>query len=106
MIRKSVETRDWIATVEPRSVRAVMKRVVEDLTLVDLQVGMLYEEGVRRDRSSDDSRRTSAYSQSQMGKPWGYSPRLDLSFLWEIGRFCRICRLEFLNYFLSTILSM
>ena len=98
MIRKSVETRDWIATIEPRSVRAVMKRVVEDLTLVDLQVGMLYEEGVRKDRSSgkqtkptqqlsfvkgffpclvDDSRRT--YSQSrQMGKPWGYTPRLAL----------------------------
>jgi hypothetical protein len=64
MIRKSVETRDWIATVEPRSVRAVMKRVVEDLTLVDLQVGMLYEEGVRRDRSSGKQNQTTQPSRT------------------------------------------
>ena len=39
MLRKSVETRDWLNTVEPRSVRAVMKRVVEEVTAVDRQVG-------------------------------------------------------------------
>ena len=39
MLRKSVEARDWLSTVEPRSVRAVMKRVVEDVTEVDGQVG-------------------------------------------------------------------
>ena len=38
MIRKSVEARDWLSTVEPRSVRAVMKRVVEDVTVIDDQV--------------------------------------------------------------------
>lgn len=38
MLRKSVETRDWLGTVEPRNVRAVMKRVVEDITAIDLQV--------------------------------------------------------------------
>lgn len=38
MLRKSVETRDWIATIEPRNVRAVMKRVVEDATSIDVQV--------------------------------------------------------------------
>ena len=38
MIRKSVEARDWLSTVEPRSVRAVMKRVVEDVSLIDNQV--------------------------------------------------------------------
>ena len=38
MLRKSVEARDWLSAVEPRSVRAVMKRVVEDVTLVDAQV--------------------------------------------------------------------
>ena len=32
MLRKSVETRDWLNTVEPRTVRAVMKRVVEEIT--------------------------------------------------------------------------
>ncbi|XP_069036441.1 vacuolar protein sorting-associated protein 51 homolog isoform X2 [Lepisosteus oculatus] len=45
MLRKSVETRDWVNTIEPRNVRAVMKRVVEDTTSIDVQVGLLYEEG-------------------------------------------------------------
>lgn len=58
MLRKSVETRDWLNSIEPRNVRAVMKRVVEDVTSVDSEVGQLYEEGVRHERSSDSSRRT------------------------------------------------
>ena len=58
MLRKSVETRDWLNSVEPRSVRAVMKRVVEEATSIDRQVGELYEEGSRKARSSDSSRRT------------------------------------------------
>lgn len=41
MLRKSVETRDWVNTIEPRNVRAVMKRVVEDTTSIDVQV-MVY----------------------------------------------------------------
>ena len=52
MIRKSVETRDWLNTIEPRNVRAVMKRLVEDVTATDTQVGQLYEEGVRKAHSS------------------------------------------------------
>ena len=40
MLRKSVETRDWLNTIEPRNVRAVMKRVVEDITAIDTQVGV------------------------------------------------------------------
>ncbi|XP_063294390.1 vacuolar protein sorting-associated protein 51 homolog [Pelobates fuscus] len=67
MLRKSVETRDWVATIEPRNVRAVMKRVVEDVTGVDVQVGLLYEEGVRKAHSSDSSKRTfSVYSSSRL----------------------------------------
>jgi hypothetical protein len=60
MLRKSVETRDWLNSIEPRNVRAVMKRVVEDITAIDTQVGQLYEEGNVRERSvgSDSSRRT------------------------------------------------
>ncbi|KAM6075555.1 vacuolar protein sorting-associated protein 51 homolog [Chlamydotis macqueenii] len=66
MLRKSVETRDWLGTVEPRNVRAVMKRVVEDITAIDIQVGQLFEEGVRRAQSSDSSRRAfSVYSSSR-----------------------------------------
>ena len=56
-----METRDWLHTIEPRTVRAVMKRVVEDITAVDSQVGALYEEGQQADRSSDSSRRTHRY---------------------------------------------
>ena len=41
MLRKSVETRDWLNTIEPRNVRAVMKRVVEDITSIDSQVHKL-----------------------------------------------------------------
>lgn len=55
MIRKSVETRDWLSTIEPRNVRAVMKRVVEDITAIDTQVGLLYEEGTRKAHSSGKS---------------------------------------------------
>ncbi|XP_077992479.1 vacuolar protein sorting-associated protein 51 homolog [Glandiceps talaboti] len=62
MLRKSVETRDWLNTIEPRNVRAVMKRVVEDITSIDSQVGFLYEEGTRKAHSSDSSKRTFSYS--------------------------------------------
>lgn len=46
MLRKSVETRDWVNTIEPRNVRAVMKRVVEDTTSIDVQVNTLYNHNV------------------------------------------------------------
>lgn len=58
MLRKSVDTRDWLNTIEPRNVRAVMKRVVEDITAIDSNVGALYEEGTRKAHSSDSSKRT------------------------------------------------
>ena len=65
MLRKSVDTRDWLNTIEPRTVRAVMKRVVEDITNIDGQVGALYEEGTRKAHSSDSSRRALSYSVSK-----------------------------------------
>lgn len=65
MMRKSVETRDWLNTIEPRTVRAVMKRVVEDITFMDSQVGLLFEEGIRKANSSDSSRLTHNYSVSR-----------------------------------------
>lgn len=59
MLRKSVETRDWLHTIEPRTVRAVMKRVVEDVTAIDSQVTALYDDNNSQiDRSSDSSRKT------------------------------------------------
>lgn len=54
MIRKSVETRDWLNTIEPRNIRSVMKRVVEEVTVIDRQVGTLYEEGNKKDQGSGE----------------------------------------------------
>ena len=67
MIRKSVETRDWLSSVEPRSVRSVMKRVIEDIAAIDGQVGQLYEEGMRLERSSDSSRSRRTFSAIGLG---------------------------------------
>ncbi|XP_042864479.1 vacuolar protein sorting-associated protein 51 homolog isoform X1 [Penaeus japonicus] len=58
MLRRSVELKDWLGCGEPRSVRRVMRTVLEEISTMDTQVGALYEEGNRRDRSSDSSRRT------------------------------------------------
>ena len=55
MIRKSVETRDWLNTIEPRNIRSVMKRVVEEVTVIDKQVGTLYEDGSKKDQGSGKS---------------------------------------------------
>lgn len=38
MVKKSVDTRDWFHCAEPRTVRAAMKRVIEDITTIDCQV--------------------------------------------------------------------
>ena len=38
MIRASVESRDWLRSPEPRQVRAVMRRVVEEITRTDKMV--------------------------------------------------------------------
>lgn len=45
MLRKSVETRDWINCLEPRSVRAVMKRIVDELGNIDGTLDELFESG-------------------------------------------------------------
>ncbi|KAJ8316807.1 hypothetical protein KUTeg_004711 [Tegillarca granosa] len=90
MLRKSVETRDWLNTIEPRNVRAVMKRVIEDTTAIDAQVGQLYEEGARKERSSDSSRRTHSYSyslsQQQRKGNWNFSPSIDNSLMSNIQK--------------------
>lgn len=90
MLRKSVETRDWLNTIEPRNVRAVMKRVIEDISAIDTQVGQLYEEGTRKERSSDSSRRTHPQSYSvstaQRKGQWNIAPRY-VSVYWLRGNF-------------------
>ncbi|TNN18912.1 Vacuolar protein sorting-associated protein 51 isoform 1 [Schistosoma japonicum] len=37
LLRKSVEARDWLKNLEPRTVRSAVKRVIEDLVLLDHQ---------------------------------------------------------------------
>ncbi len=74
MIRKSVETRDWLNTIEPRNVRAVMKRIVEDVTSIDIQVGELFEEGVRKDKGSDSSGNTFG-TRHRSTATWSNAPR-------------------------------
>lgn len=76
MIRKSIESRDWLSSVEVTSVRSVIKRLVDDLTRIDLFLGSLYEEGSKtggnRSSESSKSRRTfSGYGGSNYG-PFGY----------------------------------
>ncbi|KOC63630.1 Protein fat-free like protein [Habropoda laboriosa] len=66
MLGKSVETRDWLSTNEPRTVRVAMKMVVEHVTLIDTQVAALYDDTDGQvDRSSDSSRRTHSVSVSR-----------------------------------------
>ncbi|XP_074108310.1 vacuolar protein sorting 51 isoform X1 [Cotesia typhae] len=91
MLRKSVETRDWLHTIEPRTVRAVMKRVVEDITAIDAQVSVLYDDNDGQvDRSSDSSRKTHSISVSrqQYRSNWSsYTPsQLDSSLVSNIHK--------------------
>ena len=58
MIRKSTDSRDWLTASEPRGVRPAIKRILEEITRVDSHASQLYEEGSRKERSSDSSRRT------------------------------------------------
>ena len=95
---RSVELKDWLNCGEPRSVRRVMRTVKEDLEAAEIQVQALYEEGARKERSSDSSRRT-YHSNSVLGAHShhrralssgggagaslsGAPPRVNLSKLW------------------------
>ena len=51
MIRKSIETRDWMASPEPRHVRGAIRRVVEEVSIIDKHVDKLYEEGQKKEIS-------------------------------------------------------
>ncbi|KAK2575387.1 hypothetical protein KPH14_001051 [Odynerus spinipes] len=90
LLRKSVETRDWLHTTEPRSVRIVMKRVVEDITAIDSQVAALYGDTDAQDRSSDSSRKTRSVSTSRhhYRSNWSsYTPsHVDSSFVTNIHK--------------------
>ncbi|XP_030373774.1 vacuolar protein sorting-associated protein 51 homolog [Scaptodrosophila lebanonensis] len=98
MLRKSVETRDWLNCLEPRSVRAVMKRVVEELGSIETVVASLYDTtgnaGFRTTASSDSSRKTyfsnftGTNSKAQYRSNWSnYTPsQLESSYVSNIHR--------------------
>jgi len=78
-----VETRDCLSAIEPRTVRAVMKRVVEDVAAMDVVIGQLYEEGTRTERTSDSTRRSYSFTIGRQGaasgparSTWSITPRL------------------------------
>lgn len=94
MLRKSVETRDWLNCLEPRTVRAVMKRVVEELSSIETVVASLYDcpSIVRTTASSDSSRKTHfsnlTNSKQQFRSNWSnYTPsQLESSYVSNIHR--------------------
>lgn len=92
MLRKSVETRDWLNCLEPRSVRAVMKRVVEELSSIESILDNLYLPGTRTSASSDSSRKThlslTASRQQHYRSTWSnYTPsQLESGFVSNIHR--------------------
>ncbi|XP_055375834.1 vacuolar protein sorting-associated protein 51 homolog [Condylostylus longicornis] len=94
MLRKSIETRDWLNCLEPRTVRAVMKRVVEELTAIENVVANLYESGNLgiSAPSSDSSRKTHfsnlTNSKQQYRSNWSNysSSQLDSSYVSNIHK--------------------
>ncbi|CAB0018018.1 unnamed protein product [Nesidiocoris tenuis] len=56
MVRKSIETRDWCQSLEPRTVRPVIKRILEELATSDTCLGSLFEEGERPSQPGSASR--------------------------------------------------
>lgn len=52
-----MDSRDWLTASEPRSVRPVFKRILEEISRVDSHAAELYEEGSRKERSSESSSR-------------------------------------------------
>ena len=71
-----MDSRDWLTTTEPRAVRPVIKRILEEITRVDSHAAQLYEEGSRKERSSDSSRRT--HYRFVCGLRFGSSHRKEL----------------------------
>lgn len=57
LIRKCIESSDWLATIEPKAVKSIMRTIIDEIAVIDHEVGQLFEEGHRTDRSSDSSKR-------------------------------------------------
>ena len=55
-----MDSRDWLTASEPRGVRPVIKRILEEIARVDSHAALMYEEGTRKKGGSEtsSSRRT------------------------------------------------
>nr|KAF6343019.1 hypothetical protein mPipKuh1_010745 [Pipistrellus kuhlii] len=84
MLRKIVETWGWLSTLEPWN---FMKRMVEDMTAIDLQVGLLYEEGVHKAQSKKTfSVDSSSRQQSHYAPSYTPSAPVDTNLLSNIQK--------------------
>lgn len=91
MLCKSVEICDWFSILEFWNVWVVMKWVVEDIIVIDVQVGFLYEEGVCKVQSSDFSKRiffvySSFWQQGCYVFSYIFSVLMDINFLSNIQK--------------------
>ena len=87
LIRKCIESNDWLITIEPKSVKTIMRTIIDEIGIIDNEVGQLFEEGNHTDRSSDSSKRRQfnvgsnlqVYSSSKQvyssKSNWNYSSR-------------------------------
>lgn len=57
LIRMCIESNDWLSTIEPQSVKSFMRTIIDEIAVIYNEVGQLFEEGNRTDRSSDSSKR-------------------------------------------------
>uniref|UniRef100_A0A0M3HWJ5 Vacuolar protein sorting-associated protein 51 homolog n=1 Tax=Ascaris lumbricoides TaxID=6252 RepID=A0A0M3HWJ5_ASCLU len=55
LLVKSVEARDWLICAEPTTVRAVIKRLIEDLSSLDSLIKPFMGEGTRKERSTESN---------------------------------------------------
>lgn len=84
LIRKCIESSEWLVAIEPKAVKSIMRTIIDEIAVIDHEVGQLFEEGSRMDRSSDSSKRRQFGATSAIplysGKPvyssksnWNYS---------------------------------
>ena len=59
-----------------------MKRIVEDFTSIEIQVGELFEAGTRKEKGSDSSRNTFGTRHTQRSAAWSFTPRFT-QFSWS-----------------------
>lgn len=62
LIRKCIESGDWLTTVEPKSVKSIMRTIIDEIAIIDVEVGQLFEEGHRTDRGDSDSSKRRQFS--------------------------------------------